>query len=171
MRRSVPWLLAGVLVAGALVLAVFGRGILSRDSDDDSSATAGTFAPSETRDGEEAATGSPPPSIRPEEPQGLSARLMSDSDGARRNMFAMTIRDAGYDCPEVRTADTLAPGGHAWRAYCGALRLYWIEIDDFGRMSVEPGAYNESDFGPDAGGGNRTITIRPEDLEQLQEVR
>jgi hypothetical protein len=104
-----------------------------------------------------------------EAPEGLGAQLLNDPDGARRTLLTKSIRDAGYDCPDVRSAEPLAPGGHAWRAYCGALRLYWIEIDEFGRMSVEPGAYDESGIGP---GNNPGVqTIRQEDMQQLQEVR
>jgi hypothetical protein len=158
-------------VAGAVALALLGPGILSREPADDASATHPP-APPATADADEAeaaSTGSPQlsdASGSPEEPQGLGARLLEDSDGARRNLLGMSIRDAGYDCPEVRAADTLAPGGHAWRANCGALRLYWIEIDEFGRMSVEPGTYNESEFGIDAAGGERTITIQRDELPE-----
>lgn len=167
MRLSVPWLIAGGLVAGAVALALLGPGIFSRDSADEVPATAGPPAPTGTVEVGEPSTDAPQPSSRSEEPQGLSARLLDDSDGTRRNLFAMTIRDAGYDCPEVRTADTIAPGGQAWRVHCGALRLYWIEIDDFGRMSVEPGSYQEEPpLWPDAEAGGRTLTIQGEELPE-----
>jgi len=167
MRRPEPWLLAGLLVAVALLLA-----FLAPRRSDESLQTAPAL-PDET------VASVPAEEIVPEtgdlelaaldqRPEGLAAQLLRDSDVTRRNLLTMSIRDAGHDCPEVRSAEPLAPGGDAWRAYCGELRLYWIEIDEFSRISVEPGAYDESDFVP---GGSRTITIRQEDMQQLQEVR
>ena len=177
-RKAYRWptsagllLLASVLVAGAVVLALLGPGHFARDSVHDASTDGDLPLSAVDTAIIEVGPDSLPLSSRSEQPQGLGARLLSDSDATRRNLFGMTIRDAGYECPEVRTADTVAPGGEAWRAYCGALRLYWIEVDETGRMSVEPGTYNESEFGIDAGGAERTLTIRPEELEQFQEVR
>lgn len=167
MRRSVPWLLAGMLVA----VALFGAFLGPRRSDE--SLQAAPESSDETVSSVPAAatvpeTGGLELAGLDQRTESLGARLLSDSDGTRRILLTKSIRDAGHDCPEVRSAEPLAPTGHAWRAYCGDLRLYWIEIDEFGRMSVEPGAYDESDFVP---GGSRTITVPQEDMQQLQQVR
>jgi hypothetical protein len=158
MPRLVPWLIAGLLIAGTLVVAF-------RDWPASSPSSAGEAASTETDvalAGGGTGIESLPPSERRDEPPGLGARLLSDSDTTRRSLLGKTIREAGYDCPDVRAADALDSNGHAWRANCGELRLYWIEIDDFGRMSVEPGAYDDSGFGVDGAGG-RTLTTQPED--------
>lgn len=166
MPRLLPWLLAGLLVAGAAMVAFRDRGASPPTAPGDDAATATDVALNTATD----ATETVAPSRSSEAPQGLSARLLSDSDGARRNLFGMTIREAGHDCPDVRSVDALDRNGHAWRANCGDLRIYWIEIDEFGRMSVEPGSYDDSGSGVE-GPGVRTITIQPNESEQLQEVR
>ena len=171
MRCKACRLLAGSLVAVALVVAILGTVMRSEDSLDDASAADDTLTAETTAEAGETVQGSLQLASHSEQPQGLGARLLSDTDNSRRHLLGMTIREAGYDCPEVRSADALEGSGQAWRAYCGDLRLYWIEIDEFGRMSVEPGDYNESGFGTSGSGGGRTLTIQPEDLDQLREVR
>lgn len=171
MSRSLPWLLSGLLIAGAIVVAFLGTGMRSPDRADESSAPGVTPSAGRAAEADQTESGSMQLASRTEQPQGLGARLLSDSDNSRQNLLGMTIREAGYDCPEVRSAEALEGSGQAWRAYCGDLRLYWIEIDEFGRMSVEPGDYNESGFDTGGSGGGRTLTIQPEDLNQLQDVR
>lgn len=163
MRQTGPWLLAGMLVAIALVVAFIGSqppaeppGSVPAQSDD--SRPTGRAEPGA------AATSSPALTALDRAPRDHGARLLSDTEGARRNILRMSIRDAGHDCPDVRSAEPLEPGGGAWRVTCGGLRLYWIEIDEFGRMSVEPGAYDESDFDTGNGTGGRTLTIPQEEL-------
>jgi hypothetical protein len=156
-----------MLVATALVLA-----LLDSESSDEPPAIAAESVNDSAPPlaGQETAASSASPEL-PASDQGRAdpgSRLLTDSDGARKNMLAMSIRDAGHDCPEVRSAQPLAPGGEAWRAYCGELRLYWIEIDEFGRMSVEAGAYDESDFERDGGPRDRSLTIQPEPLPEAR---
>jgi hypothetical protein len=88
---------------------------------------------------------------------GLGASLLADSPATRHHLFGLTVRDAGFPCPQVRSAAPLSPQGIAWRVHCGEALLYWIEVDEFGRLSVEPGNYSEPGMEP----GVRTITIEP----------
>jgi hypothetical protein len=88
--------------------------------------------------------------------------LLGLSEGARATVIAKSIREAGFGCPEVRSTGSLSPDGNAWRAYCGDTLLYWIDIDEFGRVSVEPGAYGEQR-------PERAIqTITTEEVQTLQ---
>jgi len=166
MTRSVPWLIAGTLVAAAAVVSI----VELRNS---SEATGGPAessvqsAPEPVADERITELAGVQVADQEQAPLGLGARLLTDSEGSRQHLLARTIREAGFDCPEARSADAVAAGGDAWRVYCGALRLFWVEIDEFGRMSVEPGAYDESNFGIGDGAGGRTITIQQEDLEGL----
>lgn len=74
----------------------------------------------------------------------MQANLIETTDGDRNHLFWRTIAGAGYECVEVRTASAIGSTGSAWRANCGENYLYFIEVDEFGRLSVVPMPISDS---------------------------
>jgi hypothetical protein len=157
--RAGAWLLAVLLVLSALA-AVGLRPAPSPDESSDSPAISADAAQSvavdanisETRALESSALQLP---WMERQPSAQSAPTLADSTATQKRALALTIRDAGYACPDVLSALALNREGNAWRVSCGDLLLYWIDRDESGRMSVEPGAYDHP--GPES--GVRTLTI------------
>ena len=78
-------------------------------------------------------------------PGSMRATLLNTADGNRNHIFRLTIADAGFECPGVRNASSVGGDGYVWRVHCGDAFVYWVEVDDFGRLLVMPIPYG--DFG------------------------
>jgi len=78
-------------------------------------------------------------------PGSMRATLLNTADGNRNHIFRLTIADAGFECPGVRNASGVGGDGYLWRVQCGDAFVYWVEVDDFGRLLAMPIPYG--DFG------------------------
>jgi hypothetical protein len=87
----------------------------------------------------------------------MQSELLTMTDAARGQIFALTIGDAGFQCPSVQSAKVVGNTGSVWRAHCGEVLVYWVEVNDFGRLSVRPVPYG--DFWP---GGLPNREVQPE---------
>jgi hypothetical protein len=55
------------------------------------------------------------------------------------------LQIAGYDCPEMPTADPIGDDGSVWRANCGGTLIYRIVVDAIGNLSATPVPYGDID--------------------------
>lgn len=87
----------------------------------------------------------PEPLVRP---GSMQATMLAGSDSNRRSIVGQTLRGLGLECPDLQGVDRVADDGTAWRANCGLALIYWIEVDDFGRISAQPAAYGDIELAP-----------------------
>jgi len=76
-------------------------------------------------------------------PGSMRATLLNTADGNRNHIFQLTIADSGFECPGVRNASGVGGDGYVWRVHCGDTLVYWVEVDDFGRLLVMPIPYGD----------------------------
>jgi hypothetical protein len=100
---------------------------------------------------DQAPTVSPPetePALVPDEspdprPGSMQVTLLDTTDRNRALIVGSTVRDAGYECDEIRSALPVDRDGFNWRVNCGDAQTYWIEVDEFGQLSARPMPYGD----------------------------
>jgi hypothetical protein len=80
-----------------------------------------------------------------EEPTGVSAVLLESTAADRNAWFRQTLDLAGYECPEMPTADPVGDDGSGWRVNCGGTLIYRIAVDAFGNLSATAVPYGDID--------------------------
>lgn len=76
-------------------------------------------------------------------PGSMQMTLLDTTNQNRALIVSSTIRDAGYECDEVRSSLPVDREGFNWRVNCGDTLTYWIEIDEFGQLSARPMPYGD----------------------------
>lgn len=61
----------------------------------------------------------------------------------RSHILALAIRTAGFTCSSGKSATAAGPSNAMWRVHCGGNDVYWVEVDEFDRLSVEPIPYGD----------------------------
>lgn len=75
----------------------------------------------------------------------MQAMLLGTTDENRNHIMWRTILDAGFECEAVRTSRVVGDDGSSWRVNCGNAQTYWVDVDEFGRLSVAPMPYGDID--------------------------
>lgn len=71
------------------------------------------------------------------DPSGSLRRdLIARSDEGRNHVLWLAIRDAGFECDEIRHAGMSGPEAMGWVASCAGGVSYFVRIDDTERVSV-----------------------------------
>jgi hypothetical protein len=83
------------------------------------------------------------PTVEPARPGSLQAALLAMTPQARRNLIGRTLTERGMECPAIGSAEPIDAGGSHWRANCGGGLIFWIAIDQSGRLAVEPAPYGD----------------------------
>jgi hypothetical protein len=80
-------------------------------------------------------------------PGSMQAGLFNTTEGNRHQILALTIAAGNYPCPLVKSAKAVGRQGLVWRVHCGDALVYWVEVDEFDRLSVTPVPYADFNFG------------------------
>jgi hypothetical protein len=99
-------------------------------------------------------------------PGSMEAELLNTTDANRNQMLSLAISDARYECPDGANAKAAGNNGAVWRVHCGESNVYWVEVNEFGRLLVTPLPYG--DFG-EGTGGVRELRYEPQDRTLPQE--
>jgi hypothetical protein len=71
----------------------------------------------------------------------FAEKLLAMPEPVRNQVFWLTLRDARFECEEVKSARPL--GASAWLARCGEPWAYELIVDEFGRLSASPVPYGD----------------------------
>jgi hypothetical protein len=69
---------------------------------------------------------------------GLPEALLAMADPDRNTVLRLAIRDAGFGCDDVGSVQGAGDRIAGWRVSCGGALAYWVGVDGFGRVSVDP---------------------------------
>ena len=76
-------------------------------------------------------------------PGSMRATLITAGTDERSHVFALAIRDGGHACGRVIDGRAVGTSGSVWRARCEGGAAFWILVDEFDRLSVEPVPYGD----------------------------
>ncbi len=85
------------------------------------------------------------PEVPSPRPGSLEETLLQTTRQNRDSMLARTIRERGFECQQLATSDPIGRDGRTWRTNCGNGLIYTIQVDEFGRMSVDAAPYGDVD--------------------------
>lgn len=68
---------------------------------------------------------------------------MNTTAANRVQLLALAISDAGYECPPGASVNAVGNNGAVWRVHCGESNIYWVEVNQFGRLLVTPAPYGD----------------------------
>lgn len=71
----------------------------------------------------------------------FAQKLRAMPELVRNQIFWLTLRDAQFECDEVKSSGPL--GASAWLARCGEPWTYELIVDEFGRLSASPVPYGD----------------------------
>ena len=71
----------------------------------------------------------------------LHRELLAMREPSRGSVFSLAIRDAGFDCSDVTNSHSTTDEMWVWRVHCSGALIYWVAIDDYGYVSIEPVPY------------------------------
>lgn len=77
-------------------------------------------------------------------PGSMQENLLNTTDADRNQLFRRAIADVGFVCSDVKDASAVGSSGSAWRTDCGDTNLYFIEVGEYGRLSIVPMLFNDS---------------------------
>jgi hypothetical protein len=76
-------------------------------------------------------------------PGSMAAELLNTTEANRLQILALAISDARYECPPGASVKAAGSNGAVWRVHCGESNIYWVEVNEFGRLLVTPAPYGD----------------------------
>jgi hypothetical protein len=76
-------------------------------------------------------------------PGSMAAELLNTTEANRMQMLTLAISDARYECPPGASVKAAGNNGAVWRVHCGESNIYWVEVNEFGRLLVTPAPYGD----------------------------
>ena len=70
--------------------------------------------------------------------QAAQESLLASSETFRNTTLLVAIRDAGFLCAEVLSAQQVGDQGSGWRVGCPAALAYSVIVAESGRLTVKP---------------------------------